>query len=56
MPDYQTVRDEAGFNCLVGSTQGALRQVAEIPMREFNLKPEACIEADRKGRPLLKEM
>ena len=38
-------RDEAGFRWHVSASQGALREVTGIPIREFNLNPEACIEA-----------
>jgi hypothetical protein len=55
-PDYNTEREKAGFNWYVGSTQGALREIAKIPIKEFNLNPSACIEAYRKGRPLIKEI
>lgn len=56
IPNYETARAEAGFSWFVGSSQSALREVVGIPIREFNLEVEACIEAYRKGRPLLKEM
>jgi len=40
----------------VGGSQGALREVTGTPIREFNLDPEACIDAYRRGRPLIREM
>ena len=55
-PDYATARQKAGLRWFVGSTQGALRELAGITIREFNLEPEACIEAYRTGRPLIREM
>jgi hypothetical protein len=55
-PDYETAREEAGFTWYVAATQGAIRKLAEIPIREFNLEPRACIEAYRRGRPMLREM
>jgi hypothetical protein len=55
-PNYETARQEAGFGWYVGSSQDALREVTGIPIREFNLEPQACIEAYRKGRRLLREM
>ncbi|MGQ9729966.1 MAG: hypothetical protein ACUVX8_01710 [Candidatus Zipacnadales bacterium] len=55
-PNYTTARLEAGFQWSVGSSQGALRELTGIPIREFNLDPEACIEAYRRGRPLIREM
>lgn len=55
-PDYDTARDEAGFAWYVAGTQGALRELTGIAIREFNLDPKACIEAYRRGRPMLREM
>jgi len=55
-PDYGTARQEAGFAWSVGGSQGALRELAGVPIREFNLEPAACVEAYRRGRPLLREM
>lgn len=55
-PDYATLRQKAGFSWRVAATQEALVGVTRTPMREFNLNPRACIEAFRKGRPLLREM
>ena len=54
--DYDTARQRAGFSWSVGGSQDALRRLAGIPIREFNLEPAACIEAYRRGRPLLREM
>ncbi len=55
-PDYRTARRDAGFSWSVDSSQGALREITHTPIREFNLEPEACIAAYRKGRPLIREM
>lgn len=55
-PDYKTARKNAGFRWGVGGTQDALRELTGIPIREFNLNPSACIEAYKKGRPLLRDM
>ena len=55
-PDYPTARAEAGFTWSVGSSQGALRELTQTPIREFNLDPDACIEAYRRGRPMIREM
>jgi len=49
-PDYTTARAHAGFSWHVGSSQGALRAMAGIPIREFNLDVAACAEAYRCGR------
>jgi len=55
-PDYTTARETAGFTWYVASTQGAIRALAGIGIREFNLDPKACIEAYRIGRPRVREM
>jgi hypothetical protein len=55
-PDYSTAREEAGFGWSVGSAQGALRELTGTPIRDFNLDPDACIAAYRRGRPLIREM
>lgn len=55
-PDYETARDEAGFSWTASSSQGALREITDTPIREFNLDPDACIEAYRRGRPMIREM
>ena len=55
-PDYTTARNEAGFMWSVGTAQGALREVTGTPIEEFHLKPEACIDAYRRGRPMIREM
>jgi len=55
-PDYSVARGNAGFNFSVASGQGALRELTGVPIREFNLEPEACIEAYRRGRPMIREM
>ncbi len=43
------------FSWHVGATYATLLGLTEIPIREFNLNPEACIEAYRKGRLLVRE-
>jgi hypothetical protein len=55
-PDYTTLRDATAFSWSITGSQGALRDVTGTPIREFNLEPNACIEAYRKGRPILREM
>ena len=54
-PDYPTARQVAGFDWAVSGSQDALRGLTGTPIREFNLKPEVCIETYRKGRPLHRE-
>jgi hypothetical protein len=55
-PDYTTARAQAGFGCGVGSSQGALRALSGIPIREFNLEVSACAEAYRLGRIRQREL
>ncbi|NPV09886.1 MAG: hypothetical protein HPY83_18235 [Anaerolineae bacterium] len=55
-PDYENARREAGFRWHVGSSQAALREVTGIPIEQFNLDPDACIEAYRRGQPILDEL
>jgi len=55
-PDYTRAREAAGFTWQVKGCEDALRVLAGVPIREFNLSPEACIEAYRKGRRLLLEI
>ncbi len=55
-PDYTTARENAGFGWSVGGGQGALRELTGVPIREFNLDPDACIDAYRRGRPMIREM
>ncbi|MBN1345691.1 MAG: hypothetical protein JXQ73_23565 [Phycisphaerae bacterium] len=55
-PDYVVARREAGFDWHVGSSQGAIRTLADIPIREFNLDPHACIEAYQRGASIVREM
>jgi hypothetical protein len=55
-PNYDTARADAGFHSGVGSSQGALRALADIPIRDFNLEVSACAEAYRLGRLRQREM
>jgi hypothetical protein len=55
-PDYATARTEAGFGWAASATQGALREITDTPIRNFNLDPPTCIDAYRRGRPLLRDM
>jgi hypothetical protein len=55
-PDYDNARQKAGFNWRVSAGAGAYRELAGVPIREFYLNPQACIEAYRKGRPLARAM
>jgi len=55
-PDYATLRAETKFSSGASGTYLALLKLAEVPIRDFFLKPEACIEVYRVGRPKLREM
>lgn len=55
MPDYETARAERPFTWFVGSSAYALLALTDIPLGEYNLNPDACIEAYRVGRPLFRE-
>lgn len=55
-PNYDTARREAGFSWRVSGSYQAPMVLAGVPQKDFNLRPEACIEAYVKGRPLMYEM
>jgi len=55
-PDYDKLRDEAGFDWRAGPTVYALLGLTGTPLGEYNLKPDACIEVYRKGWPLFREV
>lgn len=55
-PNYGTARGDAGFTWTVSAGQGAVRSMAGIDIREFNLDPNACIESFRLGCPLVREL
>jgi len=53
-PDYDVLREEAGFSWQVGTTVYALLGLTGTPLGEYNLKPEACVEMYRKGWDLFR--
>lgn len=55
-PDYANIRKSKGFTWSVGGSQDALRALTGVSIRDFNLLPEACIEAYQSGRPKLAAM
>jgi len=55
-PNYDRLRDEAGFHWSVGGTYLALLELTGVPIREFYLDPSTCVEVYKEGRPLLREM
>jgi hypothetical protein len=55
-PDYATARARTRFSWDVSGTYLAFHTLADVPIREFFLKPEACIEAYRTGRPKVREL
>ncbi len=54
-PNYETARAKAGFGWSVSPCYHAPMALTGTSLREFNLKPEACIAAYRDGRPLMHE-
>lgn len=54
--DYSTAREKAGFSWHVAGSQGALRALSGVPIRDFNLQPEAVVTAYREGQPKLTEL
>lgn len=55
-PDYQRLHKEKGFSWYVAIGGNALWTLADIPVKDFYTNPNACIEAYRKGRPLLRQL
>ena len=55
-PDYERLKKERSFGWHVGSTAYALMALTGTSLGEYNLKPEACIEVYRKGRPRFREL
>lgn len=54
--DYTKLRAETGFSWSVSASASALLELADIPIRDYYLDPEAGIEAYRRGVPLLHKM
>lgn len=54
-PDYDSARERAGFSWYASGSQDALRALTGVPIRDFNLDPEAVITAYREGIPKLRE-
>jgi len=54
--NYKSLRKERKFDWFVGVYGNSLWTLAGIPVREYYLNPNACIEAYRKGRPLVREL
>lgn len=54
-PDYDRLRAERGFNWNVSASYGTLVGMTGVPIREFFLRPEACIEVYQRGRPMVRE-
>ena len=55
-PDYKTLRNKKKFGWYVGVYGNSLWTLAGIPIREYYRNPNACVEAYRKGRPLVREL
>lgn len=54
-PDYDALNARKGFSWSCAGSQPALRHLAGIPIREYNLNPDACIDAYRRGRVLFRD-
>ncbi len=54
-PDYDAFQALCGFDWAVNGSQDAIRALAEVPLGNFNLNPDARIEVFRRGRPLHRE-
>ena len=55
-PDYATARRDAGFSWSVQGTYLAYFKLADVRLRDFFRKPEACVEAYRTGRFRAREL
>ncbi len=55
-PDYDTLRERAGFGWYVGSSIYALLALTDTPLGAYNLDPDVCIDVYRRGRPLFREV
>jgi hypothetical protein len=55
-PDYNKLRDEAGFNWRVESNYYSLMDFINIPLKELYKSPKAMIELFRKGTGPLKDI
>ena len=49
-PDYATVRNPKEFSWSVSGSYLSCLALSGVPLRDFFLKPDACIEAYRVGR------
>jgi len=55
-PNYDTARAEAGFEWSASTNYYAYFQLANVPIRDFFLQPDACIEAYTIGRARAREI
>ena len=55
-PNYETLRQTGTFGWSVGGTYLAYLKLSGVPIRDFFLQPEACIEVYRTGRPRVREL
>jgi len=55
-PDYKKLREQKKFNWYVAIGGSSLWTLTGIPVKDFYTNPNACIEAYRKGRHLLREL
>ena len=55
-PDYRKLQQQKQFDWFVAFSGNALWALADIPIKDFYTNPAACVEAYRKGRPLIREL
>ena len=55
-PDYEALRKETPFEWNVSGSYLAYLKMAEVPIRDFFLQPDACIEVYRTGRRRVGEL
>ena len=55
-PDYDALKRQQGFSFSARAAPGAAWELAGVPIRKYCLQVDACIEAYRKGRPLIAEL
>ena len=55
-PDYDGLREKAGFRWSVSAAYYAYYALTGIPIKDANTRPEAMIELIRQGRPKFREL
>jgi len=55
-PDYQTARQNAGFNWFIETGYSPLMKLTNISMKSYCLQADACVEMIKKGWPKFREI